>query len=175
MTLRTVVASLWKVSLLILLVVGIESCTQKSTSSTSTAAYQEDLSLHRPQVAAYVPTKVDTNRDGGSTANNYPAPTNHIKDEIDQIVEKTIDYNQSKRYVNGYAIQVYSGTESREKDQAELKVYALERVPRTTYTQPIYKVKIGQFYTRLEATKFLNEVRTEIPAAHIVFEKIRVK
>ena len=54
------------------------------------------------------------------------------------------------------------------KDFPDLKSYV-------EYEEPYYKLRVGDFKTRLEATYFLQQVTTLYAGAFIVKDKIRIK
>jgi len=174
---RTIAASLWKVSIILGVAIAVQSCTPKVATSSS-ASYKEDLSKYRPDLDEYIPLAVVKNKNDGDNAGekiSYPDPTNHLREEIDQIVDMTIDYNKSRNYVNGFSIQVYSGTEVREKDAVNLRVYErLGKTPKTTFDSPLYRTKVGRYYSRLEANKDMRAIKKLFPLAVIVSEKFKI-
>lgn len=176
---KTIVASLWKASLFLSLIVLLQSCTPNVVTSNS-GSYKEDLSKYRPQLEEYTPLTAEyiKQADGESSSSaktDYPEPTNHIKDEIDQVVQMTIDYNKSRGYFIGFSIQVHSGTEISEVNDVEDKLHSLNYAPNTEFDSPIYRTKIGRYYTRLEANKDFNEIKRIFPLAVLVSEKIKIK
>lgn len=170
---------MWKASFLFVIgsILLLQSCTPKVTT-TSSGSYKEDLSKYRPSFDEYTPYTTENNQleTNGAVVNNkdYPEPTNHIKEEIDQVVRMTIDYNKSKGYFNGYSIQAYSGTEISEVNAVEDKLHALQYKPKTEFDSPIYRTKIGKYYTRLEAMKDYNDIKEIFPLAVLVTEKIKI-
>ena len=175
MTSKTIAASLWRVSLLLVLLAGLDSCTPKATTSTSDS-YKEDLSKYLPQLESYEPLDMQAVTKGqeGQQAKTYPEPTNHIKTEIDEVVEKTIAFNKSRNLINGYSILVYSGTELREAEQAEAKLRNLSLEFNTRFTSPIYRTKVGRYYSKLEANKKLRTIKKTFPLAVLVSERFRI-
>ena len=177
---RITVASLWKASFYLTAVFLLYSCSPKTTTSSSGdnggSAYQEDLSKYRPQTEDFVFAKSagnnEQNDSGISKNTNYPQPDGHLSEEIDQVIQMTIDYNKQRRYIQGYSIQVYSGTEISEVHQVEDKLHALGYKPDTKFDSPIYRTKIGRYYTRLEANKDFNEIREMFPLAVLVSERL---
>ena len=75
---------------------------------------------------------------------------------------------------NGYRVQFFSSTNRAEAYNAQQRFN--ERFPelRTyiTYREPNFKVRAGDFRTRLEATKYLQQIRTAFPTLIIISEKI---
>lgn len=176
MTSRTIAASLWKVSLLLVVLVCLGGCTPKVVS-TSSDSYKEDLSGYLPEFDEYEPVdpKSEVEDQSGTVKADYPEPTNHIRKEIDQVVEMTVDYNKSRNVINGYSIQVYSGTEIREVEQAEAKLRELSLKFNTRFTSPIYRTKVGKFYSKIEANKELRSIKKTFPLAVLVSERFRIE
>lgn len=75
---------------------------------------------------------------------------------------------------DGYRIQFFSGSNRGEAYNAQQRFQ--QRFPdlRTyiTYREPNFKVRAGDFRTRLEATKYLQQIRAAFPTLFIVSEKI---
>lgn len=79
--------------------------------------------------------------------------------------------------INGYRIQIaaYSGVNS--KSQAEYARNSFNSLfPYTRsyliYNEPYFKVRVGNYYTRLQAYKDLETIRETYPSAYIVPDKI---
>ncbi len=96
------------------------------------------------------------------------------------IVKIQEDYTNNWRKVgeiNGYRIQIaaYSGVNS--KSQAEYAKNTFNNLfPYTKsyliYNEPYFKVRVGNYYSRLQAYKDLENIRLTYPSAYIVPDKI---
>ena len=82
--------------------------------------------------------------------------------------------------ISGYRIQIaaYSGVNS--KSQAEYARNSFNSLfPYTRsyliYNEPYFKVRVGNYYTRLEAYKDLETIRETYPSAYIVPDKINYR
>jgi len=75
---------------------------------------------------------------------------------------------------DGFRVQFYSGS-SRAEATAEQERFQ-QRYPNVrtylSYYEPNFKVHAGDFRTRLEATKFMQEIRPVFPTLFIISEKI---
>ncbi len=109
-----------------------------------------------------------------SIHNNYS-----VKQEVkvDELLSKYNDYNRKKEFANGYRIQimytdvrdeVYKSKGAMYKDFPDLASYV-------EYEQPYYKLRLGDFHSRLEATYYLQQVIVLYPGAFIVKDKIKIK
>lgn len=109
-----------------------------------------------------------------------------IKDPlIDSLIAKRIELNTKRPSVSnpsapaifngmGYRVQVFYGSDRKEVFNEQARFRAL--YPRTmtymSYTEPNYRLKVGDFRTRAEAQAFLNELRPNFPTLFIFREKI---
>jgi len=131
--------------------------------------YKEDLSVHRP-VFENIEHEQVLQVDSASSI----MLDGHITEEIDSITRIIISRNQAKKYWDGYTIQVYSGISRQEADEVLKTVESIyaHLSPEMTYYRPSYRVKLGRFFDRLEATKFFNEIRISFPKAILLPGKI---
>lgn len=100
-----------------------------------------------------------------------------IQDEsIDKLMLKHLSINAENESIEGYRIQIHFGGE-REKAKA-VKTKFLQQFPEVpayeVYQQPNFKVRVGDFRTRLEAQKFMNEIASSFPSAFIVSDDIHL-
>lgn len=75
--------------------------------------------------------------------------------KIDDVLAQKIEYNKSNRKGKGYKIQLYNGSESqayRIKGNFEV-AYGIVAV--LSYESPEWKVRVGNYTTRLEADRAL--------------------
>lgn len=89
-------------------------------------------------------------------------------------LNKGVSNNGTPIVVYGYRIQVFFGTDRKEayNEQARFKSLYPELNTYLSYTQPNYRVKVGDFRTRAEAQKLMNELRAEFPTLFIFSERI---
>ena len=103
-----------------------------------------------------------------------------IQDQrVDRLVKKHIDFNDSKEGMDGYKIQIYfdSGNGSKSKAYGQ-KARFLAKYPDVEadmiFQEPNYKVRVGNFRTRMEAQGFLNEIKGDFESAFIVIDIINL-
>lgn len=140
-------------------------------------AYSQDLTQYRLHFEAkeeeVFATKaiVKQIESGSSIPKN--AETGQINELIDQLPET---YKQIKK-TNGYRIQFYSGLslddaqQMRTKVQIGLSAKVKDKVF-VTYTQPYYKVKMGNYTSRLEAYTVVKEVQKKFSNANVISDVI---
>lgn len=74
----------------------------------------------------------------------------------------------------GYRVQIFYGSDRREvfNEQSKFNNSYPELNTYITYKQPNYYLRVGDFRTRLEAQRFMNELRGTFPTLFIFREKI---
>ncbi|MHA4893450.1 SPOR domain-containing protein [Pedobacter sp. PWIIR3] len=74
----------------------------------------------------------------------------------------------------GYRVQVFYGSDRREVFRQQSKFNGLYPSLNTyiTYKQPNYYLRVGDFRTRLDAQRLMNELRNTFPTLFIFREKI---
>jgi hypothetical protein len=108
-----------------------------------------------------------------------------VNSSIKSLVRKNVMINENSKGVPGYRIQLFSDSGNDAKDKAnKVKSNFLAKYPDEStylqYTEPNFKIRVGNFRTRLEAEKFFAELSPDFPYAFIVrdivdFEKIAPK
>lgn len=124
----------------------------------------------------------------GGVAQNTPAADSSgvlvLKDpRIDQLVRKQIEINEvttreSRRYVQGYRIQVINSPDRGKVFAAKAKVYEQfpDWKPYLLYQSPNYKLRVGNFKTQEEAQDALKQLSRFFPAGlYIIPEIIELK
>ncbi len=98
-------------------------------------------------------------------------------DIIEWLLEQRTEINESREGIQGFRVQIYSdsGIGSRlrtEKVKAEFD----EKYPETgsylIYEEPYFKIRVGNFRTRLDARRFLEKISRKYEYAFIVPDKI---
>lgn len=89
---------------------------------------------------------------------------------VDLLVDKHIFLNRHQFTLSGWRIQIFfdSGANSKRKATDALRQFN-ERYPETdaylSFKEPYYRVRVGDFRSRLEAEGFLRKVQAEYPNA----------
>ena len=104
----------------------------------------------------------------------------NIEPGIVKIQEDYISNWRKVGEINGFRIQIaaYSGVNS--KSQAEYARNSFgSQFPYTKtyliYNEPYFKVRVGNYYTRLQAYKDLETIKLTYPSAYIVPDKINYR
>ena len=92
------------------------------------------------------------------------------------LVNRHIAINQAKRTMPGYRVQIYFGPNRTKAN--EVKTDFLQLFPNTgaylVYQQPNFKIRVGDYRSRLEALKFLKEIQSLYSAAFIVKDEVKL-
>ena len=103
-----------------------------------------------------------------------------VEPGITRIQEDYVNNWRKVGEISGFRIQIaaYSGVNSRSQaESARNSFNALFPYTRSylLYNEPYFKVRVGDYYTRLQAYKDLEAIRETYPSAYIVPDKIRYK
>ncbi|WP_439881362.1 sporulation protein [Pontibacter sp. MBLB2868] len=125
----------------------------------------EDLSVYRPKYT--VPD---------ATSQARVEPTHHVNDKVAVLMDTVASVNKSIKYAKGYRILAYNGSER--QTVMNLRKAIITRVPDVkdylTYQQPNFRLKVGDFFSRVEAQQVLNRLSDLIPNAQIVQDQINI-
>jgi hypothetical protein len=100
-------------------------------------------------------------------------------DKVDLLVSKHIQINQNRKGIDGFRIQIFFDSGNNSKTRAK-SVYEsfLAKYPNIgtylTFKTPNYKVRVGDFRTKLDAQRFLNGILTDYPNAWIIEDQINL-
>ena len=97
-----------------------------------------------------------------------------IADErVTDLLQKHLDINNQKKYIQGFRIHLFSESGSNSKVAAlEIRAKFLAKYPNTeayiVFLEPNYKLRVGNFRTRMNARGFLKEIIEEYPNAYVI-------
>jgi hypothetical protein len=100
-------------------------------------------------------------------------------DKVDLLVSKHIQINQNRKGIDGFRIQIFFDSGNNSKTRAK-SIYEsfMAKYPDIgtylTFKTPNYKVRIGDFRTKLDAQRFLNEIIADYPNAWIIEDQINL-
>ena len=147
------------------------SCSSKRLVSTinNERDYFEDLSYIRSQEERII---IDT----ASSELISDTYKNDISYELDSIIKIIKDENKSDRFLEGYTIQIYLGGDRIKAEEIEEKITEIDSLifKNTVFTQPNYRVKIGQYIDRFKVAEQYQRFKKLFPNAIIIPERIKV-
>ena len=137
----------------------------------------EDLSKYRPKFTPPKATAPATTGENPFTPLPGTTPTNHVNERVTALLDTMAIMNKSVRFAKGYRILAYTGTER--KAAMDMRNTIVSRLPDeqvyAQYKQPTWRVKVGDFFNRLEANQALLRIKDITPNAMIVEDQINVK
>ena len=163
-------------SFLVVLMV-LAACSPGSIpASTDAERYKEDLSYLRPTYTGQEDT-VRVEMPGATMDYSAIEPRYDVTDELNTILDSIDVLRKNARYVDGYTIQVYSGYDSEAATIARGKVYAVlpDSSPSLKFEEPNFKVKVGKYYSKLEAQKDYALLKTKFSSALIIPHRVYIK
>ena len=96
--------------------------------------------------------------------------------KLNAAASKLKEINSSKQTMPGYRVQIYFGSQRSKAN--ELRARFNSRFPDmnavVSYHQPNFKVRAGDFRTRMEAQSKLEIIEREFPGAFVVPDEIRL-
>ncbi|MCU0356102.1 MAG: SPOR domain-containing protein [Cyclobacteriaceae bacterium] len=150
---------------------------QKTRASASDGSrYQEDLSTTRPPISPVNKEPVSQEENVKRDVRTYTEPTHAINKQVDAVLDSIDRINLTRRFLDGYTIQVYSGLKREEalNIKKDLLLYLPKLEADVQYNQPNFRVKVGRYFTQLEAQKDFQQVKKYFPAAIIVPDRIQI-
>lgn len=98
---------------------------------------------------------------------------------IDAMVGKHVLVNRNLNSIPGFRIQIFfdSGNNSKTRGQSAYETFSA-RFPDVpaylTFKAPNYKVRVGDFRTRLDAVRFLQQILPDYPGAYVITDQIHL-
>jgi hypothetical protein len=103
-------------------------------------------------------------------------PKYTVNKTIDPILDSIDRINLRRNFIDGFTIQVYSGLNREDalntKKQLATSLPDLES--EVHYAQPNFRVKVGKYFTRLDAQKDYVEIKKHFPTAIVIPEKVAI-
>lgn len=103
--------------------------------------------------------------------------TFHQDRQISELTDLYKVYNKKNDVTDGYRIQLLFSNDRQEAYNSKAKLY--KDLPGekcyVEYEQPYYKLRLGDYTTRMEAYDKLRTVITKYPGAFVVRAKVKIK
>jgi hypothetical protein len=144
--------------------------------AATAAAPTENVAKYRPVFAlppagsAVPPTATKPTAPSTPLAKTAaPAPTNQVNALVEQRLRDQAFTNQNVKYISGFRVRAYLGLE---RDQVmSIRRQVISRYPDETdyitFKQPVYRLYIGDYATKLDAARGLARVRQFVPRAEL--------
>lgn len=92
-------------------------------------------------------------------------------------IDNVLQTYKSSYTLNGYRIQIFSDNKKQPARDEKAKFLSLYTSVKAheIYQQPYFKIRVGDFRTKLEAYKFQKEIQLQFPNCFIVKDEIEVE
>jgi len=157
-------------SFVIFTILALSCVAQKKDSKSY---YHEDLYSLRPKFQ----DPIDTIQKNNSMIKMDVPATRNVNVLVDPILDSINRFNLTRKFIDGYTIQIYSGQNREEAMNTKKKMSSdvSELNAELEYNQPKFRVRVGSYFSRLEAQKDLVRLKHFFPNAILVPEKIMVR
>ena len=144
------------------------------TTRRPAAAPTEDLAKYRPVFAlpatpGLAPAAKPAAAAAVPKAAPAPVPTNHVTTQVEQRLRDQAVTNQNVKYASGYRIRAYLGLERNQVMTIRRQIISRypDETDYITFKQPVYRLYVGDYLTKLDATRGLLRVRQFVPKAEL--------
>ena len=134
----------------------------------------EDLTRYRPVfpavAASGAPTPPAAAKPTAPPAKApAPTPTNQVNAQVEQRLRDQAFTNQNVKYASGYRVRAYLGLEREQVMSIRRQIIARypDETDYITFKQPVYRLYIGDYLTKLDAARGLEKVREFVPRAEL--------
>ncbi|HEY5916316.1 MAG TPA: SPOR domain-containing protein [Chryseolinea sp.] len=161
-----------------IVVVWLAGCAspKSTTVSSQGQAYSEDLSIWRPKAETPANNNTTTNVPDNPKQTPYVEPKYAVNKKLDTVLDSIDRYNRSKQFVDGFTIQIYAGL--KREDALNAKKNLASSLPdlssEVEYAQPNFRVKVGKYYTRIDAQRDYVAVKKYFPTAIVIPDKVSI-
>lgn len=126
--------------------------------------------MTKPVLLLFLSLLIGFFRAGAQTAAPTPSVEVVSDKRVGTLVEKHTEINQRGKG-KGYRVQIYFGSDkakAKEMKAKFLNLYGREMRAYEPYEQPNFKIRVGDFRTRMEAYRFWKKIKADFPTAFIV-------
>jgi hypothetical protein len=151
----------------------VYSCAPKATTRTGKKpVIEEDLSVYRPKYDATITIPQNVSIEAPKSR-EYPEPRFDLTAQINALLDTVAERNHRINYVQGYTVLIRGGQleEARNIRQRVMHLFP-DTNPELTFDRPIYKVKVGRFFSKIEANRLYSKIKDEFPNRVILAPEI---
>lgn len=100
-----------------------------------------------------------------------------VEAQLEKVLDSLADQSRKAKRIQGYRILIYSGNSREDATRSKEQAYKLlsNADVYTSYLSPTFKVKLGDFYQKLDAFLVLKKIQAAFPMAVIVEEVVNLK
>jgi hypothetical protein len=145
--------------------------TGASREAAANRSFIEDISAYRPTYSS-----PETGSSGATPAAPV-TPSHHVNEQVSVLMDTIASQNKAVRFAQGFRIMAYNGTDR--KTAMDIRRAIIQRIPEQRdyliYQQPSYRLKVGDYFNRVEAQQTLLLIQDIIPNALIVPDQINIR
>lgn len=161
--------------IVIIWLAGCASPKSSTVSSSQGPTYSEDLSIWRPKAESPV-ENTNTNTSAPPRQTQYMEPKYAVNKKLDTVLDSINRYNVAKEFIDGFTIQIYAGL--KREDALNAKKNLASSLPELSseveYAQPNFRVKVGKYYSRIDAQRDYIAVKKYFPTAIVIPDKVAI-
>ncbi len=147
----------------------------QTPADTTRKSGTEDLARYRPvfpalPAAGTAPTPPAAAKPATLPAKAAaPTPTNQVNAQVEQRLRDQAFTNQNVKYASGYRVRAYLGLEREQVMSIRRQIIARypDETDYITFKQPVYRLYVGDYLTKLDAARGLEKVREFVPRAEL--------
>jgi pyruvate/2-oxoglutarate dehydrogenase complex dihydrolipoamide acyltransferase (E2) component len=155
--------------------VAVQAVPTDTVRKTTALIPAEDLTKYRPTFApanaapATSATPPASRPATPAAPKTALTPTAHVTPQVEQRLRDQAFTNQNVKYTSGYRVRAYLGLEREQVMTIRRQVIGRypEETDYITFKQPVYRLYIGDYTTKLEAARGLARVRQFVPKAEL--------
>ena len=156
---------------------GCASPKSTTVSSSQGPGYSEDLSIWRPKVETPATnTTAPSNVSGEPKKTQYVEPKYAVNKKLDTVLDSIDRYNKARQFIDGFTIQIYAGL--KREDALNAKKNLAGSLPdlqsEVEYAQPNFRVKVGKYFSRIDAQRDYVAVKKYFPTAIVIPDKVAI-
>lgn len=88
---------------------------------------------------------------------------------VDRLHRYYLQLQEEQDGLEGYRVQIYNGSkEACRRQRSRFLKYYPDRKAHTVYESPEYRIQVGDFHTRLEAQRFLKQIKDDFRGSFVV-------
>ncbi|MFY0625327.1 MAG: SPOR domain-containing protein [Reichenbachiella sp.] len=156
----------------------LQFCGPAATKTVVTSSYEEDLSEYRDdyEIIDEETSEESMENEIEEVIREDTEPMHGIGEELDSVTNIMIASRISIEELDGFTIQIYSGNSRDKANSFRRAAFELieDTKPVLIYEQPNYKVRIGKYYSRIEANEDFNILSETFSRAVLIPTKIKI-
>jgi len=158
--------------------VGCASPKNTTVSTSEGTGYSEDLSIWRPKAEAPATNTSSTpNVTTEPKQTQFVEPKYAVNKKLDTVLDSIDRHNRARQFIDGFTIQIYAGM--RREDALNAKKNLTAQLPdlssEVEYAQPNFRVKVGKYFTRIDAQADFLAVKRYFPTAIVIPDKVAIE